>query len=53
MQANLRRGEDTGAVKSGLRDAIQEHLGRRGIPVSKLNLKLVEADPRQTKTRVQ
>lgn len=53
MQANVRRGEDTSAIKSGLRSQIQEHLGRRGIPVGKLNLKLVEADPRQTKTRVQ
>ena len=26
---------------------------REGVPVSKLNVKLVEADPRQTKTRVQ
>jgi hypothetical protein len=31
---------------------VQEHLAERGIPASKLNVKLVEADPRETKTRV-
>jgi benzoyl-CoA reductase/2-hydroxyglutaryl-CoA dehydratase subunit BcrC/BadD/HgdB len=36
-----------------LRTAVQEHLSEKGLPVSKLNVKLVEADPRQTKTRVQ
>jgi hypothetical protein len=31
---------------------VQEHMGSRGLPVSKLNVRTVEADPRQTKTRV-
>ena len=49
----MRRGEDLETIRSGLRTTVQEHLSERGLPVSKLNVKLVEADPRQTKTRVQ
>jgi hypothetical protein len=53
LQARVRRGEDLGTIKSGLQSTVREHLSERGLPVSKLNVKLVEADPRQTKTRVQ
>jgi len=53
LEAQVRRGEDTGAIQRNLRRQVQEHLGSKGIPVSKLNVKTVEADPRQTKTRVQ
>ena len=53
LEARVRRGEDLGTIRSGLRTTVQEHLSNRGLPVSKLNVKLVEADPRQTKTRVQ
>ena len=53
LEARVRRGEDTGAIQRNLRRQVQEHLGNKGIPVSKLNVKTVEADPRQTKTRVQ
>ena len=53
LEAKVRRGEDTGAIQRNLRRAVQDYLGRRGLPVSKLNVNLVEADPRQTKTRVQ
>ncbi len=53
LEARVRRGEDLGTISSGLRSKVQEHLSERGLPVSKLNVKLVEADPRQTKTRVQ
>ena len=53
LAANVRRGEDTNAIQSDLRNSVREHLARRGIPVSKLNVRLVEADPRQTQTRVQ
>lgn len=52
LQAQVRRGEDTGAIQRNLRRLVQEHMGGRGLPVSKLNVKTVEADPRQTKTRV-
>jgi hypothetical protein len=53
LEARVRRGEDLESVRSGLRTTVQEHLSNRGLPVSKLKVKLVEADPRQTKTRVQ
>jgi uncharacterized alkaline shock family protein YloU len=53
LEARVRRGEDLGTIKSDVRSAVQRHLSQRGLPVSKLNVNLVEADPRQTKTRVQ
>ena len=53
LEARVRRGEDTSAIQKSLRRQVQEHLGGRGLPVSKLNVKTVESDPRQTKTRVQ
>ena len=53
LEARVRRGEDTGAIQSDLRRSVQERLAERGVPVSKLNVRLVEADPRETRTRVQ
>ena len=53
LEARVRRGEDLATIKSGLQSTVRERLAERGLPVSKLNVKLVEADPRQTKTRVQ
>jgi Family of unknown function (DUF6286) len=53
LEARVRRGEDTGVIQSELRRTVRERLDQRGVPVSKLNLRLVEADPRRTKTRVQ
>ena len=52
LEANVRRGDDAGAIQSDLSNSVRERLGRRGVPVSKLNVRLVEADPRQTQTRV-
>ena len=53
LEARVRRGDDTSAIQSELRRTVRERLGRRGVPVSKLNVKLIETDPRQTRTRVQ
>ena len=53
LEARVRRGEDQSTIKSGLQSTVRERLSERGLPVNKLNVKLVEADPRQTKTRVQ
>jgi hypothetical protein len=53
LEARVRRGEDLETVRSGLRTTVQEHLAEKGLPMSKLKVRLVEADPRQTKTRVQ
>jgi hypothetical protein len=52
LEARVRRGENTSAIQSDLRRSVQERLAQRGVPVSKLNVKLVEADPRETRTRV-
>jgi hypothetical protein len=53
LEARVRRGEDLETIRSGLRTRVQDHLSGKGVPVSKLKVKLVEADPRQTTTRVQ
>jgi hypothetical protein len=53
LEARVRRGEDLETIRSDLRTRVQEHLSNQGLPVSKLKVKLVQADPRQTKTRVQ
>jgi hypothetical protein len=52
LEARVRRGENTSAIQSNLRRSVQERLAQGGVPVSKLNVKLVEADPRETRTRV-
>src|SRR5918993_184880 len=53
LEAKVRPGEDLETIRSEVRTAVQEHFSEKGLPVSKLNVKLDEADPRQTKTRVQ
>ena len=53
LEARVRRGEDLKTINSNLRSTVQEHLSQRGLPVSRLKIRLVEADPRQTKARVQ
>lgn len=52
VQANVRRGEDVRATRSDLQERIQQRLAQKGVPVSKLKVKLHESDPRQTQTRV-
>jgi len=52
LEARVRRGEDTSTIQSDLRRSVQERLADRGVPVSKLKVRLVEADPRETRTRV-
>jgi hypothetical protein len=52
LEARVRRGDDTSTIQSDLRRSVQERLADRGVPVSKLNVRLVEADPRETRTRV-
>lgn len=52
LRANVRRGEDTRAVEGSVRESVQQHLAQAGIPVSRLNVRVVETDPRETRTRV-
>ncbi len=53
LDANVRRGENTNAIKSNLQERVQQRLARSGIPVGSLKIRLNESDPRETKTRVQ
>jgi hypothetical protein len=52
VAASVRRGEDTRRLQSGVRDRVQTRLAEVGVPVSNLKVRVVEADPRETKTRV-
>ena len=52
VTASVRRGEDTSRLQSEVRNSVQQHLGQVGVPVSNLNVRISESDPRQTKTRV-
>lgn len=52
VAASVKRGEDTGRLQTGVRDRVQRRLAEVGVPVSNLKVRVVEADPRETKTRV-
>lgn len=52
LNANIRRGEEPGRVRSSLREQINNGLSERGVPVSKLKLKLEETEPQGAKARV-
>lgn len=52
VAASVKRGEDTGRLQTGVRDRVQRRLADVGVPVSNLKVRVVEADPRETKTRV-
>lgn len=52
VRASVRPGENNRSVQSEVRDQVQQHMARIGIPVSNLKIRVVESDPRETKTRV-
>jgi len=52
IRASIRPGEDARSIQSEVRDQVQQHLARIGIPVSSLKVQVFESDPRETKTRV-
>ncbi|MBA2442017.1 MAG: hypothetical protein H0V53_06380 [Rubrobacter sp.] len=52
LQANVRRGEDLGGIKSNIQESVQSDLQESGVPVGKLKLDLLESDPQGTKARV-
>lgn len=52
IRASVRPGEDTTSIRSEVRDRVQQHLDRAGIPVSNLKVRIVQPDPRKTRTRV-
>ncbi len=53
LDANVRRGDEVNAIKSDLQSRVQQRLASSGIPVNRLKIRMVESDPRETKTRVQ
>lgn len=52
LQANVKRGEDQKTIKGDLQKSVEQRLGSVGVPLSKVGIKLNEADPRETGTRV-
>lgn len=52
VAASVKRGEDTNRLQTGVRDRVQRRLAEVGVPVSNLKVRVIEADPRETKTRV-
>jgi hypothetical protein len=52
VTASVRAGEDTRGLQSEVRDRVQQHLDRMGIPLSNLKVRIAGSDPRETKTRV-
>lgn len=52
VTASVRRGEDTGRLRSGVEERVRRRLAEAGIPVSNLKVRVHESDPRETRTRV-
>lgn len=52
LKGKIRRGEDQRSAGSSVRDQVSNHLGNVGIPVSRIKVKLSEADPRTGGKRV-
>jgi hypothetical protein len=52
LKGKIRRGEDQQSAGSSIRDQVSDHLGNVGIPVSRIKVKLSEADPRSGGKRV-
>lgn len=52
LKGKIRQGEDQKSAGSSIRDQVSDHLGNIGIPVSRIKVKLSEADPRSGGKRV-
>lgn len=52
VTASVRRGEDTGRLQSGVQERVRQRLSEAGVPVNNLRVRVVESDPRETRTRV-
>ena len=52
IKASVRRGENVQNIRSEVQDRVQQHLGRMGIPVGNLKVRIIESDPRETRARV-
>lgn len=52
LRADVRRGEDVGGITSTVQQQVRERMQSVGVPLAKLKVTPVAADPRETKTRV-
>lgn len=46
LKSNIRRGENEGNARSGIKNQVSDYLGMVGIPVAQLKVKTSETDPR-------
>ncbi len=52
IRASVRPDEDVRSIQSEVRDRVQRHLDQRGIPGGNIKVRIIESDPRETRTRV-
>ena len=52
LKSKIREGENQNSAGSSIRDQVSDHLVNMGIPVSRIKVKLSEADPRSGGKRV-
>jgi hypothetical protein len=52
LRTDVRRGEDVGSISSEVQQKVRERMEQVGVPLAGLKVNPVEADPRETKTRV-
>ena len=52
VRASVRPDEDVRSIQSEVRDRVQRHLDQRGIPGGNIKVRIIESDPRETRTRV-
>jgi len=52
IKASVRTGEDVQSIRSGVEGRVQRRLAEVGIPVGNLKVRVVESDPRETRSRV-
>jgi hypothetical protein len=52
VRASVRSGEDVQGIQSGVQDRVQRRLAEMGMPADILKVRVIESDPRETKTRV-
>jgi hypothetical protein len=52
VKANVRSGEDVRNIQSGVEGRVQRRLAEVGIPGGNLKVRVVESDPRETRSRV-
>lgn len=52
VTSSIRRGEDADRLQSDVQERVERRLAEVGVPVGNLKVRVVESDPRETRTRV-